>query len=238
MKRRGRRGGAGRSEARHAARARHRLDRPALRRAARGPGVARASTASACRPRKQTAAQARSLGIPLTDLDETPALDLTVDGADEIGPRPGADQGRRRRAAARKDRRRGVRADGRHRRRQQERRDARAAFRCRSRSTPSGLGATRRAVAAVMTRGRSRRRPASCGMTATAKPFVTDGGTSSSMLFLAAFPLQKRSRARCWTSRAWCSTGSFSASASGPMSPAADGDRGHRCLKRRTVLSG
>jgi ribose 5-phosphate isomerase A len=33
-----------------------------------------------------TAAQARALGIPLTDLDETPELDLTVDGADEIGP--------------------------------------------------------------------------------------------------------------------------------------------------------
>jgi ribose 5-phosphate isomerase A len=33
-----------------------------------------------------TAAQARSLGIPLTDLDVTPRLDLTIDGADEIGP--------------------------------------------------------------------------------------------------------------------------------------------------------
>jgi ribose 5-phosphate isomerase A len=33
-----------------------------------------------------TAAQARSLGIPLTDLDATPHLDLTIDGADEIGP--------------------------------------------------------------------------------------------------------------------------------------------------------
>jgi len=33
-----------------------------------------------------TAAQARSLNIALTDLDETPRLDLTVDGADEIGP--------------------------------------------------------------------------------------------------------------------------------------------------------
>ena len=31
-----------------------------------------------------THAQAKSLGIPLTTLDETPALDLTVDGADEI----------------------------------------------------------------------------------------------------------------------------------------------------------
>jgi len=33
-----------------------------------------------------TAAQARSLRIPLTDLDKTPHLDLTIDGADEIGP--------------------------------------------------------------------------------------------------------------------------------------------------------
>lgn len=33
-----------------------------------------------------TAAQARGLGIPLTTLEETPVLDLTVDGADEIGP--------------------------------------------------------------------------------------------------------------------------------------------------------
>jgi ribose 5-phosphate isomerase A len=33
-----------------------------------------------------TEVQARSLNIRLTDLDETPRLDLTVDGADEIGP--------------------------------------------------------------------------------------------------------------------------------------------------------
>ena len=33
-----------------------------------------------------TRAQAQQLGVPLTTLDETPALDLTVDGADEIGP--------------------------------------------------------------------------------------------------------------------------------------------------------
>ena len=33
-----------------------------------------------------TRAQAERLGIPLTTLDETPRLDLTVDGADEIGP--------------------------------------------------------------------------------------------------------------------------------------------------------
>jgi ribose 5-phosphate isomerase A len=33
-----------------------------------------------------THADAKRCGIPLTTLDETPALDLTVDGADEIGP--------------------------------------------------------------------------------------------------------------------------------------------------------
>jgi ribose 5-phosphate isomerase A len=33
-----------------------------------------------------TREQATKLGIPLTSLDETPELDLTVDGADEIGP--------------------------------------------------------------------------------------------------------------------------------------------------------
>ncbi len=33
-----------------------------------------------------TRAQAQSLNIPLTTLDETPALDLTIDGADEISP--------------------------------------------------------------------------------------------------------------------------------------------------------
>ena len=33
-----------------------------------------------------TRADAERLGVPLTTLDETPALDMTVDGADEIGP--------------------------------------------------------------------------------------------------------------------------------------------------------
>jgi ribose 5-phosphate isomerase A len=34
-----------------------------------------------------TGAQATGLGIALTTLDETPELDLTIDGADEIGPK-------------------------------------------------------------------------------------------------------------------------------------------------------
>src|SRR4029450_6197752 len=33
-----------------------------------------------------TRSDAERLGIPLTSLDETPQLDLTVDGADEIAP--------------------------------------------------------------------------------------------------------------------------------------------------------
>lgn len=35
---------------------------------------------------EQTRKQAESLGVPLATLDEHPVLDLTVDGADEIGP--------------------------------------------------------------------------------------------------------------------------------------------------------
>lgn len=35
---------------------------------------------------ERTAALCRELGVALTTLDETPELDLTVDGADEIGP--------------------------------------------------------------------------------------------------------------------------------------------------------
>jgi ribose 5-phosphate isomerase A len=35
---------------------------------------------------EQTAALARSLGIPLTTLEDTPELDLVIDGADEVGP--------------------------------------------------------------------------------------------------------------------------------------------------------
>ncbi|HSG82367.1 MAG TPA: ribose-5-phosphate isomerase RpiA, partial [Gemmatimonadota bacterium] len=33
-----------------------------------------------------TAAEARRLGVPLTTLDEHPAVDLTIDGADEVDP--------------------------------------------------------------------------------------------------------------------------------------------------------
>ncbi len=51
---------------------------------------------------------AASSASPLSTLDETPELDLTIDGADEIDPDLEPDQGRRRGAAAREDRRRGI----------------------------------------------------------------------------------------------------------------------------------
>ena len=35
---------------------------------------------------ERTAALCRELGVPLSTLDETPELDLTVDGADEVDP--------------------------------------------------------------------------------------------------------------------------------------------------------
>lgn len=35
---------------------------------------------------RQTEADARALGIPLTTLEETPAIDITIDGADEVDP--------------------------------------------------------------------------------------------------------------------------------------------------------
>lgn len=43
-------------------------------------------TVTAVTTSKRTADQARSLGIPLKDLDEVDHIDLTIDGADEIDP--------------------------------------------------------------------------------------------------------------------------------------------------------
>ena len=35
---------------------------------------------------QRTANLCHKLGVPLTTLDETPSLDLTIDGADEVDP--------------------------------------------------------------------------------------------------------------------------------------------------------
>lgn len=52
--------------------------------AALGERVARGLNVICVPTSEATRAQAEALGIPLTTLDETPKLDLTVDGADEI----------------------------------------------------------------------------------------------------------------------------------------------------------
>ena len=52
-----------------------------------GARVKEGWTSSACRPRRRPPARRESLGIALTTLDETPHLDLTVDGADEFDDR-------------------------------------------------------------------------------------------------------------------------------------------------------
>ncbi len=80
-----------------------------------------------------TRAQAQSLGIKMTTLDETPALDLTIDGADEIGPDLSLIKGGGGALLAREDRRRGIGADGRHRGRNQNGCRCWENFRCRSR---------------------------------------------------------------------------------------------------------
>ena len=72
-----------------------------------------------------TRAQAEQCGIPLTTLDETPELDLTIDGADEIGPDLALIKGGGGGAAAREDRRGGLGPHGGDRRRLEMGRDAR-----------------------------------------------------------------------------------------------------------------
>ena len=127
---------------RHEARARHRLDGGAVRRRA-GVKVKAGLDIVGVPTSEATRRQAEALGIELTTLDETPELDLTIDGADELDARAQPHQGRRRRAAARKDRRGLVEADDRDRRRLEARRAARrvsAARRSRARS-----GSARRA---------------------------------------------------------------------------------------------
>ena len=66
---------------------------------------------------ERTAAQAKGLGIRLATLDEEPELDMTIDGADEFDPALNLDEGRRRRAVAREDRRHRLEANDRHHRR-------------------------------------------------------------------------------------------------------------------------
>lgn len=121
-----------------------------------------------------TRAQAEREGVPLTTLDETPELDLTVDGADELDDelrlvKGGGGALLREKIVAAASRRMIVVADGSKRVRQLGR------FPLPIEVVPFGLGATRRAVAAALRQagsdGELRLRTAADGA-----PFVTDGG--------------------------------------------------------------
>lgn len=121
-----------------------------------------------------TRAQAEREGIALTTLDETPELDLTVDGADEIDAelrlvKGGGGALLREKIVAAASRRMIVVADG------SKRVDTLGRFPLPIEVVPFGLGATRRAVAAAI-----RRAGCEGGLSlrsaANGQPFVTDGG--------------------------------------------------------------
>jgi ribose 5-phosphate isomerase A len=121
-----------------------------------------------------TRAQAESLGIPLTDLDATPELDLTVDGADEIGPGLALIKGAggallREKIVAAASERMVVIADA------SKRVDMLGRFPLPIEVDHFGIGATTAALARLMARfgaeGPLRRR-----MLPDGAPYVTDGG--------------------------------------------------------------
>jgi ribose 5-phosphate isomerase A len=121
-----------------------------------------------------TRLQAEREGVPLTTLDETPELDLTVDGADELDDKLRLIKGGggallREKIVAAASRRMIVIADG------SKHVDELGRFPLPIEVVPFGLAATRRAVEAVLRKlgapGELRLRSAADGT-----PYVTDGG--------------------------------------------------------------
>lgn len=126
-----------------------------------------------------TRADAMRYGIPLTTLDETPALDLTVDGADEIAPdlsliKGGGGALLREKIVAAASARMIVIAD------QSKWVDTLGQFPLPIEVTPFGYAATLRAVEAAITSvqpgGPLTLRKSKNGNEAAGHPFVTDGG--------------------------------------------------------------
>lgn len=133
-----------------------------------------------------TAAQARGLGIPLTDLEATPELDLTVDGADELGPglaliKGGGGALLREKIVAAASRRMIVIAD------QSKQVEMLGRFPLPIEVNHFGLGVTTSAIARVMANfhaeGPLRRR-----LKADGTPFVTDGGHAILDAFFGRIP--------------------------------------------------
>lgn len=121
-----------------------------------------------------TATQAKGLGIPLTTLDETPHLDLTIDGADEIGPDLALIKGaggallREKIVAAASDRMVVIADATKH-------VETLGRFPLPIEVDRFGLGATSRAIGQVMASGGSAALP-KLRRKADGQPFVTDGG--------------------------------------------------------------
>jgi ribose 5-phosphate isomerase A len=121
-----------------------------------------------------TRAQAESLAIPLTTLDETPELDLTVDGADEIAPdlsliKGGGGALLREKIVASASARMIVIADS------SKWVDVLGRFPLPIEVVTFGLAATRRAVEAAAANAGCQA-PARLRQTREGHPFVTDGG--------------------------------------------------------------
>jgi ribose 5-phosphate isomerase A len=121
-----------------------------------------------------TRSDAQRCGIPLTTLDETPELDMTVDGADEIGPdliliKGGGGALLREKIVAAASKTMVVIAD------QSKFVDTLGKFPLPIEVTPFGFGATKRAIEVVLeavnTRGTLTLRKTKDGLA-----FVTDGG--------------------------------------------------------------
>ena len=123
---------------------------------------------------EETRAQAARLGVPLTTLDETPALDLTVDGADEIAPdlsliKGGGGALLREKIAAAASARMVVIADS------TKWVEVLGRFPLPIEVVPFGLAATQRAVEAACAAARAPG-PARLRRAADGHAFVTDGG--------------------------------------------------------------
>ncbi len=123
---------------------------------------------------EQTAAQARALGIPLTTLDDTPELDLTVDGADEFDPKLRLIKGGggallREKIVAAASARMIVITD------RSKQVEVLGKFPLPVEVVPFGLEATKRRVEKI-TRAVGSRGPVKLRRDAAGLPFVTDGG--------------------------------------------------------------
>ena len=169
---------------------------------------------------ERTAALCRELGVPLSTLEETPELDLTIDGADEIDPalsliKGGGGALLREKIVAAASRRMIVIAD------QSKLVDDARRFPLPIEVNRFGLKATELAIARAAA-GLGLAGPMTLRMT-EASLLLQTAAILSSMHLLAAFPIQERCRMLSMPFPASSSTVCFSGWRQRRSSPAADG---------------